>query len=149
MAGELTSVADDEAVVHLDGEVRVYDGLRPDTDYTYDGHEFRTFPDLGERLATVATVNDVHFGETVCGVLEGYDGGPTFQAEPGEDPYPDVMNRAVIADIAGRRARRRRGQGRPHHPRDPGGVRRLPGPLRHGVRRPPAPRAREPRRLRG
>jgi 3',5'-cyclic-AMP phosphodiesterase len=99
MAGELTSVADDEAVVHVDGEVRVYDGLRPDTDHTYDGHEFRTFPDLGERLTTVATVNDVHFGETVCGVLEGYDGGPTFQAEPGEDPYPDVMNRAVIADI--------------------------------------------------
>lgn len=100
MDPELTSVADDEAVVHRGGEVRVYDGLRPDTDYAYDGHEFRTFPDLGERLARVATVNDVHFGEVECGVLEGYDGGPVFRSEPGADPYPEVMNRSVIADIA-------------------------------------------------
>jgi predicted phosphodiesterase len=97
---ELTSVADDEAVVHVGADVRVYDELIPGTDYTYDGHSFRTFPDLGERLATFATVNDVHFGETVCGVLESYDDGPTFSTEPGDDPYPEVMNRAVIADIA-------------------------------------------------
>jgi 3',5'-cyclic AMP phosphodiesterase CpdA len=100
VTSELTSVADDEAVVHVDGEARTYDGLTPGTGYAFDGHEFRTFPDLGERLATVATVNDVHFGETICGVLEGYDGGPTFSSEPGEDPYPDVMNRSVVADIA-------------------------------------------------
>ena len=100
MRSELTSVADDEAVVHTDTALRVYDGLSPGTHYTYEGHEFRTFPDLGERLATFATVNDVHFGETVCGVLESYDDGPTFSAEPGDDPYPEVMNRAVIADIA-------------------------------------------------
>ncbi len=98
-ASELTSVADDEAVVHDGGEVRVYADLAPGTDHVVDGHEFRTFPDLGERLATFATVNDVHFGETVCGVLEGYDGGPTFMAEPGADPYPEVMNGAVIADM--------------------------------------------------
>lgn len=97
---ELTSVADDEAVVHLDGAARVYGDLTPGTDYAYDGHEFRTFADLGERLATVATVNDVHFGETVCGILESYDDGPTFSSEPGDDPYPEVMNRSVIADIA-------------------------------------------------
>jgi predicted phosphodiesterase len=96
---ELTSVADDEAVVHVGADVRVYGELAPGTDYAYDGHRFRTFPDLGERLATFATVNDVHFGETVCGVLESYDDGPTFSAEPGDDPYPEVMNRAVIADI--------------------------------------------------
>lgn len=99
MLPELTSVADDEAVVHVGADVRVYDELIPGTDYTYDGHSFRTFPDLGERLATFATVNDVHFGETVCGVLESYDDGPTFSTEPGDDPYPEVMNRAVIADI--------------------------------------------------
>ena len=100
MPPELTSVADDEAVVHAGTEVRVYGDLTPDTDHTYDGQAFRTFPDLGERLATFATVNDVHFGETVCGILESYDEGPTFSSEPGEDPYPEVMNRAVIADIA-------------------------------------------------
>ncbi|MET0805307.1 MAG: hypothetical protein ABW009_15570, partial [Acidimicrobiales bacterium] len=95
---ELTSVADDEAVVHIEGAARVYGDLTPGTDYTYDGHEFRTFADLGERLATVATVNDVHFGETICGILESYDDGPTFSSEPGDDPYPEVMNRSVIAD---------------------------------------------------
>ncbi len=99
MLSELTTVADDEAVVHVGADVRVYDELIPGTDYIYDGHSFRTFPDLGERLATFATVNDVHFGETVCGVLESYDDGPTFSTEPGDDPYPEVMNRAVIADI--------------------------------------------------
>ena len=99
MLPELTSVADDEAVVHVGADVRVYGDLAPDTEHAYDGHEFRTFPDLGERLATFATVNDVHFGETVCGVLESYDGGPTFSTEPGDDPYPEVMNRSVIADI--------------------------------------------------
>ena len=97
---ELTSVADDEAVVHIEGAARVYGDLTPGTDYAYDGHEFRTFADLGERLATVATVNDVHFGETICGILESYDDGPTFSSEPGDDPYPEVMNRSVIADIA-------------------------------------------------
>jgi 3',5'-cyclic AMP phosphodiesterase CpdA len=96
---ELTSVADDEVVLHARSEIRVYDDLTPDTDYELDGHALRTFPDLGERLATFATVNDVHFGETVCGVLEGYDGGPTFTSAPGDDPYPEVMNRAVIADL--------------------------------------------------
>lgn len=100
MVPELTSVADDEAVVHAGSEVRVYRDLTPGTDYTLDGHEFRTFPDLGERLATVATVNDVHFGEQVCGILESYHDGPTFSTEPGDDPYPEVMNRSVIADIA-------------------------------------------------
>jgi 3',5'-cyclic-AMP phosphodiesterase len=96
---ELTSVADDEVVVHDGPAARIYDGLTPDTGYTFDGVEVRTLPDLGERLATVATVNDVHFGETICGILEGYVGGPTFTADEGDDPYPEVMNRAVIADI--------------------------------------------------
>jgi 3',5'-cyclic-AMP phosphodiesterase len=96
---ELTSVADDEVVVHDGADVHLYGDLTPGTDYAFDGHEVRTFPDLGQRLATFATVNDVHFGETICGVLEGFDGGPTFSSEPGEEPYPEMMNRAVIADI--------------------------------------------------
>jgi predicted phosphodiesterase len=99
MTAELTTVADDGAVVHDGASVRVYDDLAPDTDHAFDGVEFRTLPDLGPRLATVATVNDVHFGETVCGVLEGYEDGPFLRAEPGEEPYPELMNRAVIAEI--------------------------------------------------
>src|SRR5205823_1424220 len=65
---EVTSVADDEAVVFEGPVARRYDGLEPDRDYELDGASFRTLPrPPGERLATVATVNDVHFGETECG----------------------------------------------------------------------------------
>lgn len=97
---ELTTVADDEAVVHDGTAVRRYDELRPATVYEYDGIELRTLPDLGERLATVATVNDVHFGEEVCGVLEGFDVGPVFESPPEGPPYPDMMNRAAISEMA-------------------------------------------------
>ncbi len=55
----------------------------------------------GRKLATFATVNDVHFGETVCGQLGTPEElGPVFHADEGAEPYPEVMNRAVIADIA-------------------------------------------------
>ncbi|MCB1013818.1 MAG: metallophosphoesterase [Acidimicrobiales bacterium] len=97
---ELTTVADDEAVVHDGTLVRTYDGLSPDTDHDLDGFAFRTLPAPGERLATFTTVNDVHFGEEVCGVIEGSDLGPTFRSEPGADPYPEVMNRGAVADMA-------------------------------------------------
>ncbi|MET0903559.1 MAG: hypothetical protein ABWZ52_09995, partial [Acidimicrobiales bacterium] len=60
---ELTTVADDEAVIHDGAEARTYRDLAPDTDHELEGFELRTLPRLGERLATVATVNDVHFGE--------------------------------------------------------------------------------------
>ncbi len=96
---ELTSVADDEAVVHAGPEVRTYDGLAPDTHHEIDGWSFRTLPRWGERLATIATVNDVHFGEEVCGLIDGVDTGPVFRSEPGADPYPEVMNRGAIEDI--------------------------------------------------
>ncbi len=97
---DLTTVADDEAVVHDGPVARVHRGLRPDTHYELDGFAFRTLPAPGERLATFATVNDVHFGEVECGVIQGLDLGPTYRSEPGEDPYPEVMNRGAVADIA-------------------------------------------------
>ena len=101
---ELTTVGDDVAVAFRGTEVRRYDDLEPDTEYSYDGLTFRTLArPPGERLATVATVNDVHFGETECGVMgEGgiaAEMGPTFRSEPGEAPYPETMNRAAIAEI--------------------------------------------------
>ncbi len=97
---ELTSVADDEAVVHDGADARTYDGLAPDQPHEIEGWEFRTLPRWGERLATIATVNDVHFGEEVCGVIDGSDTGPVFRSEPGADPYPEVMNRGAIAEMA-------------------------------------------------
>jgi Icc protein len=97
---DLTTVADDEAVLHDGVVVHEHPGLTPDTDYDLDGHHFRTLPrPPGDRLATAATVNDVHFGEIECGILNGVDDHPIYRAAPGDDPYPEVMNRAAIADI--------------------------------------------------
>lgn len=55
---------------------------------------------LGQLLATVATVNDVHLGETTCGVLAGVDIGPPLESEPGAPPYPRLMSSAAIREIA-------------------------------------------------
>lgn len=96
---ELTTVADDEAVVHDGLEVRRRSGLKPGIDYELDGFEFRTLPAPGELLSRFATVNDVHFGETECGVIEGLDVGPVLRSEPGALPYPEVMNRAAIGEV--------------------------------------------------
>ncbi len=100
MTSELTTVADDEVVVFDDGVPRRYLGLTPDQAPALDGVEVRTQPRPGELLARVCTVNDVHFGETMCGVVEGTDIGPTFASEPGEEPYPEFMNRGAVAEIA-------------------------------------------------
>jgi 3',5'-cyclic AMP phosphodiesterase CpdA len=102
VALELMTVADDEAVIFDGPRPIVLDALNSDTSYTYEDLEFRTLPRPGgERLATVTTVNDLHFGETECGRLDipGIDIGPVLQAEPGADPYPDVMNRGAIAGM--------------------------------------------------
>jgi 3',5'-cyclic-AMP phosphodiesterase len=56
----------------------------------------------GPLLATVATVNDVHFGEVECGRVGDVDPealGPVLRSAPGELPYPEIMNRAAIAEI--------------------------------------------------
>jgi predicted phosphodiesterase len=97
---ELTTVTDDLAVF-FDGPRKVeHNGLQPDTEYELEGEAFRTLPRPGERLATFATVNDVHFGEIECGVIEGLEVGPILSAEPGEPPYPETMNAAAITEIA-------------------------------------------------
>jgi 3',5'-cyclic-AMP phosphodiesterase len=102
MAAELTTVGDDFAVVFDGTEVRDYRELQPDTDYEYDGIRFRTLArPRGERVSTIATVNDVHFGETVCGHMDDRsEDDPVFMVEPGEPPYPETMNSAVVEEIA-------------------------------------------------
>jgi predicted phosphodiesterase len=100
---ELTTVADDFAVVHDDFDVRSYHDLEPDHLYEYDGFTFRTLPrPSGELLCTFGTVNDVHFGETDCGIIEGLDMGPIFSVQEGEEPYPETMNRGAIHEMAQR-----------------------------------------------
>lgn len=97
---ELTSVGSRDAVVHEGTVERRYVGLEPESDHEIDGFAFRTLPEPGERLATFATVNDVHFGETVCGLVSGHpEVSPVFRSEPGEDPYPEVMNRAAVREM--------------------------------------------------
>jgi len=91
--------------------VRV-DGLEPDTEYALvlEGAAPsealpRTFRTLarppGRLLATVATANDLHFGEVECGHLgpPHEDIGPFFASPPGALPYPEMTNRAVIDEI--------------------------------------------------
>lgn len=88
-------------------------GLDPDTEYPLevvgiDPHPFlpasvRTLPRPGGRLlATLTTANDVHFGETRCGVTgdPAQDAkGPILTADPGDPPYPQVMNAAVVDEM--------------------------------------------------
>jgi hypothetical protein len=100
VAPEVMSVSDSEAVVFVGSSQRRYEGLKPGTEYSYGGLSWRTLsPPGGERLATVATVNDTHFGEEECGLAE-LDIGPVLSVGPGEDPYPEVMNRGAVAEIA-------------------------------------------------
>jgi predicted phosphodiesterase len=56
--------------------------------------------DLGALIEVVATANDVHFGETVCGEVRGEPSIETFRSAEGDPPYPEVMNASVVADIA-------------------------------------------------
>jgi Icc protein len=101
MAIELTTVADDLAVLHDGTITHRHEGLAPATEHELHGLLVRTLPrPPGELLARVATVNDVHFGEIECGKLHGHDEGPIQRREPGEEPYPELMNRAAAAEIA-------------------------------------------------
>lgn len=79
------------------------DGLDADVDLPYLPSTVTTLErPAGALVATVATVNDLHFGEVECGRLEGWGEelvDRTFTAEPGDDPYPEVMNRAALDEI--------------------------------------------------
>lgn len=97
---EVLTVADDEIVVWHGPDPRVLDDLPPDRDVEVGDRTVRTLPRRGELLSRVATVNDVHFGETVCGKVDGVDEWATFAVEPGEPPYPETMNAGAVADIA-------------------------------------------------
>lgn len=90
------------------------DGLQPDTEHALavDGvptdeqvpGSIRTLAaPAGPLLTTIATVNDVHFGETVCGMIHDTPEdvlGPWVRAAPGEAPYAVTMNDAAAAEIA-------------------------------------------------
>ena len=98
---DVTTVADDLVVVHDSLTVRRYDALAAATDHELDGVHVRTLPTPpGELLCRFATVNDVHFGETEAGRIDDLTDGPIRRADPGADPYPEVMNQAAAAEMA-------------------------------------------------
>ena len=102
MGPEITTVGPDLVVVHDGTDVRRYDGLEPGQVHQLDGVEVRTMDHPGgDLLARFATVNDVHFGEVRCGVVEGHEDeiGPILASEPGEPPYPVTMNESAVAEI--------------------------------------------------
>jgi 3',5'-cyclic-AMP phosphodiesterase len=99
MALELTTVSEDAATFHDRTMVERLEGLEPDREYTHDGIPFRTLPrPVGALQCRFATVNDVHFGEVEAGRIEGSELGPVLRAEG--DPYPELMNRAAVAEMA-------------------------------------------------
>lgn len=97
---ELSTVGPDFAVIHQGARVFRLDGLEPATAYERQGIAFTTLDEPGELLSTFATVNDVHFGETVCGMVSEHpEIGPQFRPAPGAEPFPLVMNRSAVEEI--------------------------------------------------
>lgn len=97
---ELTTVADDLAVFHHGRHVIRHLNLEPDTTYTEHGIDFRTLPrPTGPLLSRIATVNDVHYGETECGKIDDLTEGPIQRPGPGEPPHPVTMNAGAIAEM--------------------------------------------------
>ena len=88
-------------------------GLEPDTEYelavegaTSDAWlppRVRTLArPSGRLLATIATANDVHFGERECGktgdpVVDAI--GPVLSVPPDATPYPELMNGAIVDEM--------------------------------------------------
>jgi len=111
-ARSVTTTAGDHAVTTVGPyhSARIA-GLEPETEYllAVDGAEATELlpanvttlaPPPGDHLATFATVNDVHFGEFECGRLGTPEElGPILHSEPGEPPYPSVMNAGAISEI--------------------------------------------------
>lgn len=98
---ELTTITDSSATFHVGVETITLDNLEPDTDHTAHDIEFRTLArPSGRLLSTFCTVNDVHFGETVCGMIDDNPQGPILRSDPGSTPYPVVMNSGAISEMS-------------------------------------------------
>lgn len=88
-------------------------GLEPDTEYelavegaTPDAwlppHVRTLSRPAGRLLATIATANDVHFGESECGKTgdPAVDAiGPVLSVPPDAMPYPELMNGAIVDEM--------------------------------------------------
>ncbi len=98
---DVTTVADDLAVIHDGTTTHRFDRLASDTDHQLLGRTVRTLArPSGELLCRFTTVNDVHFGEIEAGRIDDLPNGPIRRVVPGEAPYPEVMNRAAATEMA-------------------------------------------------
>jgi predicted phosphodiesterase len=98
---DITTVADDLIVAHAGTDVHRMTGLDPATTYDVLGVPVTTLArPSGVRRSTIATVNDLHFGEVEAGRIDDHPDGPIRRAEPGAEPYPEVMNRTAADEIA-------------------------------------------------
>ncbi|MEO7370317.1 MAG: hypothetical protein ABIZ69_05615, partial [Ilumatobacteraceae bacterium] len=102
---DITTVADDLIVAHQPGpggDVVRLTGLQPESTHLVGDSEVRTLRRPGgQLLCRLGTVNDLHLGETECGRIDDDPRGPVLSAEPGESPYPETMNDAAVAEMAG------------------------------------------------
>jgi len=108
-----TRVGEHEVTTQGPHHIARLTGLEPDTEYPLEVDGIDPHPYLpasvrtlarpsGRLLATLATANDVHFGELVCGATgdpEQDAKGPILEAEPGDPPYPTVMNQSVVTEM--------------------------------------------------
>lgn len=110
----VTRVGEHETVTRGPHHVARVAGLEPSTSYPIEVEDAPADAEhlpaqvttlerpSGRFLSRIVTVNDVHFGEIECGRIGDVDPaelGPVLRAGPGEPPYPEVMNRAAIAEI--------------------------------------------------
>jgi 3',5'-cyclic AMP phosphodiesterase CpdA len=98
---DITTVTDDLIVAHDGLDVYRLSGLEPDTEYTVGYQTVRTsVRPAGAMLCRFVTVNDIHFGEVECGKIDDDPAGPIQRADPGDPPYPSMMNAAAIREIS-------------------------------------------------
>jgi 3',5'-cyclic-AMP phosphodiesterase len=98
---ELTTVADDFAVLHDGESVHRFTDLASGQVHVLAGVEVATLArPAGALLCKFATVNDVHFGETVCGILDGDPAVAGRRRPAGTTPYPELMNAAAADEMA-------------------------------------------------
>jgi hypothetical protein len=110
----VTRIGEHEVVTDGRYHVAHVTGLDPDTEYPLTVEHAppgRWLPETvrtlarppGRLVATIATANDVHFGETECGRTgePATDAiGPILSVAPGEEPYPMVMGMAAVAEMS-------------------------------------------------
>ncbi|MEO1059648.1 MAG: metallophosphoesterase [Actinomycetota bacterium] len=102
---DITTVADDLIVLHEGTSAHRVDGLPAGTEqvvsaFGTDVAVTTLGRPAGALRSRVATVNDVHFGETEAGRVDDHPEGPIRRAAPGDEPYPEVMNGAAADEIA-------------------------------------------------